>query len=381
MNSVNSQSINRIADRWAEIMWAISWQFCILGLAVLVIHWSLRRATPNWRYWLWQILAIKLLLMPFWTAAAPWLGSKPSPESALSVPAAGSTATKSAVASQASPNSNSPLVVSATSRVEEPDRTVPELSGPMVPLRGMQPISADAKSQSHVAGVRPRQSRDQLIVVAPDARDVSPNIKAVAGRVPVPGAAVNSTVSWRAWLMLAWLLGVSWYVLRITWQGAALSRRLRETQPAESALLQAVCDAAAQLGLKRIPEVRILDAEISPFVCGLWRARLIMPLAVSTTFTPEQLNLVLLHELAHVSRRDLFWGWISEIGRVLFFFHPLVHVVCNQIRFERELACDQLAMLSSGRDAATYADTLVRVVGQGSYSGPSRLAIADHRPA
>src|SRR5215218_3091476 len=72
MSNLDYESINGVAAQWAEIMWTVSWQFCVLGLAVLVVHWSLRRAAPNWRYWLWQILAIKLLLMPFWTAAAPW---------------------------------------------------------------------------------------------------------------------------------------------------------------------------------------------------------------------------------------------------------------------------------------------------------------------
>lgn len=76
MTNFNQQSVNAVAARWAEIIWAVSWQFCILGLIVVMVHWSLRRAAPNWRYWLWQILAIKLLLMPFWTATAPWKDRK-----------------------------------------------------------------------------------------------------------------------------------------------------------------------------------------------------------------------------------------------------------------------------------------------------------------
>jgi beta-lactamase regulating signal transducer with metallopeptidase domain len=78
------------------------------------------------------------------------------------------------------------------------------------------------------------------------------------------------------------------------------------------------------------------------------------------------LDQVILHELAHVRRRDLIWGWIPELARLAYFFHPLVYWVGNRIRLERELACDQLAMLHSGGSAATYAETLLTVVSQTS---------------
>ncbi|MDB5334609.1 MAG: blaR [Planctomycetaceae bacterium] len=362
MNSFDFQSINALAERWVEIIWAISWQFCVLGLAVLLIHWSLRRAPPNWRYWLWQILAIKLLLMPFWTAAAPWPRATAESLSVKADSDAKLLQNTSVGAGLNEPNGSvevplDPEFASNTVPDRDPTALAPSLDGPVV----------STKLVATKVNTRPP-------AIIQDTAGFPASGQSATGKISRPLEKAFLPFSWQSWLMLTWLLGVSWYVLRIVWQGAALSRRLRDAQPAAPQLLQQVRDAAVQLGLTRIPEVRILEQDLSPFVCGLWRARLIMPRAVSESFTPEQLNLVLLHELAHVRRRDLLWGWIPEIGRVGFFFHPLAHVVCNQIRFERELACDQLAMISSGRDAATYADTLVKVAGQ--FSSPDTPTFA-----
>jgi bla regulator protein blaR1 len=75
---------------------------------------------------------------------------------------------------------------------------------------------------------------------------------------------------------------------------------------------------------------------------------------------------VLLHELAHIRRRDLVWSWIGEIARIVYFYHPVVHWINYQARLERELACDQLAMAVSGRGPEEYAAMLVQVVSHAS---------------
>ena len=83
-----------------------------------------------------------------------------------------------------------------------------------------------------------------------------------------------------------------------------------------------------------------------------------------------------MHELAHIKRHDLVWGWPVEIARIVYFFNPLVYWVAYQLGLERELACDQLAMARSGHPPADYAQTLVQVISHTSESAAIQAAIA-----
>ncbi len=378
MTSLNIELVNSLAARWAEIMWAVTWQFCVLGFLVLVIHCTLRRAAPNWRYWLWQVLAIKLLLMPFWTATAPWKSPSQLPTTELIAELPQRDAAQ--VTESTSPVNAAELLpqrsTSGTGEVIRPQTTVAKRDGPH---RSQAIGFLPKKSPVESSRTEPSRISDQSQSLAPnrDVRQAARSNPALPVVIPKHAAVAAPSVSWQAWLMFAWAGGVAWVGGRNLRQGISLSRLLRETEAADSALVQRVRDAAARLGMTRIPDICVIDLDISPFVCGMWRTRLIIPRGLAESFTPEQLDLVLLHELAHVRRRDLVWGWIPEVGRVLFFFHPLVHFLCYQIRFERELACDQLAMLTSGNDVATYADTLVRVVGQFSAPDTFRMAAVE----
>ena len=96
-----------------------------------------------------------------------------------------------------------------------------------------------------------------------------------------------------------------------------------------------------------------------------------------SSLSPAECRQVILHELAHVKRHDLLWGWTAEIARMVYFFHPLVWWLGYRLRLERELACDQLAMARSGHPPADYAQTLVQVVSHASQqSGVQAAAIS-----
>jgi beta-lactamase regulating signal transducer with metallopeptidase domain len=125
-------------------------------------------------------------------------------------------------------------------------------------------------------------------------------------------------------------------------------------------------ELAEQVGLRRVPEAVAVAEDCPLFVCGLRRSRLILPSRLLASLNPAERRQVILHELAHVKRWDLVWGWPVEIGRIVYFFHPLVYWVAYQLRLERELACDQLAMARSGHPPADYAQTLVQVVSHAS---------------
>jgi beta-lactamase regulating signal transducer with metallopeptidase domain len=307
-------NLNATAAGWTERIWAVVWQSTILvivvGLFAVIL---LRRSPPALRYWVWQILAIKILLMPFWSYAIP-LPQFLVPardEAALDIP-------------------------------------------PALPSEKLQ-------GESDV----PRAADPPAVAAAPSHKEVA----AIPSSSRVP-------LAWQTWLLLAWVAIVAGQVARLVWQRRRLKRLLQQAVPAEGPLAEAVREAAAQLALRRAPQALLTELDCSPFLCGIRQPVIVVPRTLPATLNTTELKHVLLHELAHVQRRDLVWGWIGEIARMVYFFHPAVRWLCYRLKLDQELACDALAMAHSGKNAGEYAATLVRVVGQASEPAVFKTAAA-----
>src|SRR5262249_52083191 len=147
-------------------------------------------------------------------------------------------------------------------------------------------------------------------------------------------------LTWRSWLVLAWLGGIAWQVGCLLVQRGRLRRLLSgATAAADPRLLAVVEQAAVQLGLARRPAVGLVEGVGAPFVYGLWRPVLVLPRGLMAALDPGHWRAVVLHELGHLKRRDLWWGWLPALARTVYFFHPVAHWVWFRIRLERELAC------------------------------------------
>jgi beta-lactamase regulating signal transducer with metallopeptidase domain len=299
-------TFNGWVERWTHAMGAVLWQSTLLIAIAAVVAWCLRRSSPSVRYWLWQIVAVKLLLMPFWTSYIP----------------------------------------------------MPSWAGPAAPLVVLQQAEAP---------------RDQPDKPAPVSQAAESSVADVVAHTP-PAWKALAAVTWQAWLLPIWCAVVFWQLLRLLIQRTRLARLLKRGVPAAGELAELVAESAKELGFRRVPVAVAVADDCPLFVCGLWRPRIVLPDRLVAALGPAERRQVVLHELAHVKRRDLFWGWPVEIARIVYFFHPLVYWVAHQLRLERELACDQLAMVHSGHPPADYAQTLVRVVSHGSAPAVAQAA-------
>jgi hypothetical protein len=102
------------------------------------------------------------------------------------------------------------------------------------------------------------------------------------------------------------------------------------------------------------------SGEIDPGGLGIFHCRLLLPLA-ARDWSGEQLRSVLLHELAHVKRRDAISLLLTQIACALHWFNPLVWVAAWRLGVERERACDDLVLASGVRPSA-YAGHLLNIV-------------------
>jgi beta-lactamase regulating signal transducer with metallopeptidase domain len=182
------------------------------------------------------------------------------------------------------------------------------------------------------------------------------------------------------WLDVAWLLGVACLSMR-TIGGWRLIQQLRR-----SALLEAPGAVYAdfvrlreRLGITRQVRLRISQHIQGPLAMGIVRSLIILPASALMALSPEQLEAVLAHELAHVRRADYLWNLIQTMVETLFFFHPAVWWLGRRLREQRELCCDDVAVQSCA-DPLIYATALLCLEERRRQHLSLAMALDGHRP-
>ena len=112
-------------------------------------------------------------------------------------------------------------------------------------------------------------------------------------------------------------------------------------------------------GLRTRPGLMIAPGLVVPFTFGLRRARIVLP-ASCVDWTELRRRAVLIHELAHIKRRDLQWQLFGNVVAALWWFQPLSWVARWNLRRESERACDRM-VLESGIRPSEYAGELLEI--------------------
>ena len=169
---------------------------------------------------------------------------------------------------------------------------------------------------------------------------------------------------WQAalpWIVMAWFAGVTACSVRLAagWISAA---RLRSShnRPASAEWQHALQHLIERMRVGRPVRLLVSDHVESLSVIGWFRPVILAPLGLLTGLTPDHVEALLAHELAHVRRHDYLVNVLQGIAESLLFYHPAVWWLSGQIRAEREHCCDDLAVAASG-DVLTYARALAEL--------------------
>lgn len=248
-----------------------------LILALLAPVWD-RRVAARWKYWVWLVLAVRLLL-PF----------------DLSLPGA-------------------PV------RLELPAAVAQAPAAPAPPAQSAPGTAANAPERAPQPGLSP----------APQAAAPRPSF---------------SPLQLAAWV---WLAGAGCFALYHLGGSLWFRRRLLRwaRAPKQAATRETFEREKAALGLARPVALAVSDAAPGPLLLGLLRPVLVLP---GEEYAPQDLALILRHELTHCRRGDLWYKLILLAAAVLHWFNPLAWLLLREGSADLELRCDDAVL--AGADA------------------------------
>jgi HEAT repeat protein len=143
--------------------------------------------------------------------------------------------------------------------------------------------------------------------------------------------------------------------------GFARTQRItrESTSSASHALILRVEKLCERLGISRA--IRLLESTAIdvPLVIGAIRPVIVVPVSLITGLTPLQLDMLLVHELAHIRRHDYLINLVQTVFETLLFYHPAARWISDRAREERENCCDDVAVEMCGGDAGQYTTTLL----------------------
>jgi beta-lactamase regulating signal transducer with metallopeptidase domain len=226
----------------------------------------------------------------------------------------------------------------------------------------------------------PAQRAEEPLAVETRVREPS-TVSNLEPVVSLESAAASRRVSASVWILAIWLAGALSVLSGLgvsLWRVRRLQRRTRPV--ADGPCVDVVRRLAGELRMSGVPRLHVGDEQVMPMVWGLFRPVLLLP-AGAARWSPVRLRAVILHELAHVRRRDALTQLVAELARALYWFNPLMWLAARRLNVEREHACDD-AVLNAGTRASDYASELLDLVRSLRATRATALAaIAMARPA
>jgi beta-lactamase regulating signal transducer with metallopeptidase domain len=183
---------------------------------------------------------------------------------------------------------------------------------------------------------------------------------------------------WALFVFLAWALGACVAMMRLAaglWRLRQLRRSCIPIVAADADIDPAVRKTVDAIGAS----VTIATSEYVrvPAAIGFWKPTIVLPAWALRELPANDLNVILLHEFAHLRRWDDWTNLIQKIVRALFFFHPAVWWIEKRLSVEREMACDD-AVLAETANPHGYASCLVSLLEKSLAHRPAHR-LADKR--
>ncbi len=332
----------------------------ILTLALGVTY-AMRRSPAAARHLVWNIAVVSVLALPALTYLLPGLAV---------LPAMGVVTTTPTTQVIDEPTDPTPGAAPAARTVTTPlPSDPPRQPSPSVAPDADSLASVDAVASSAEVGDEPASPAASASAEAAAA----PPGKAAT---PLPATITELALPWLPWI---WLGGAAFALLPLLLGWISLWQLRRMSQPiTDGSWHHLLAELKRELGLRRGVALLKSPCRTVPMTWGVVAD--VLPNVNANVLIPEQASdwsadrrrAVLLHELAHVKRRDCLTQTLTQLACALYWFNPLVWLAGQRMLVERERACDDMVLLNETR-ASDYAEHLLEIA-----TGPQAGYFAAH---
>ncbi len=159
---------------------------------------------------------------------------------------------------------------------------------------------------------------------------------------------------------LLWGIGIILFTVRYLCNIKCACRLSKTKNEAPSEWMDISRRISNKLILGTAPKIYLIDDTCTAMAVGIFKPIVLIPSSWLLSMPAESLEAIIAHEIAHIKRWDLWFIVIQRFMEIVLFFHPAVWWISSELKQQREMCCDDLAILCTG-DKILYAEALEKV--------------------
>ncbi len=204
-----------------------------------------------------------------------------------------------------------------------------------------------------------------------------PKVTVEMSALPLPDSPAVSSPAIHS-IVVIWAGGMIFFALRILVDWIGLRHfRAGSALSKDPVIAQVLRECISQLSLRRGVRVKVHPQAPTPFVAGLFRPVIYLPEHCGQ-WERDTLRMVLMHELGHVARHDLWTNLTARCACIVYWFNPLVWWLRGKLITQCEFACDA-RVIAAGTNPGNYASALCDIA-EASALPASAMAMAGRAP-